>query len=162
MPPLPSPPSLARAAAILACAAGTGVWGAVLLAPRPGPLPPMLTAPPPGGGGTIALAQWFGGSAAQVKVAVLGLISAGPHGAAILRIDGGPPQAYRVGQAIAQGVTLAEVESAGVVLDQAGAAIRVAAPAAPVLPAPGFVPVRPGQGAQRGQSGLPRPAGAGR
>jgi len=137
------PARLARAAAVLALAAGIGLWGAVLLAPPPRPLPPMLTTPPPAGSGSAPLAQWFGSSAASVKVTVLGLISAGERGAAILRIDGGPPQAYRVGQTIADGVTLARVEQGGVVLDQAGAPIRVEAPAAPVMPAPGFVPAGP-------------------
>jgi general secretion pathway protein C len=103
----------------------------------------MLTATPPAGADTSALARWFGPSAAPVKVTVLGLISAGTRGAAILAIDGGAPRAYREGQRIADGVTLAKVESTGVVLDQAGTAIRVAAPAAPALKTPGFVPVRP-------------------
>ena len=136
------PARLLRAAAILAAAAGVGAWSAVLLAPQPRALPPMLTAPPPAGA-SAPLAQWFGSSAASVKVAVLGVIAAGERGAAILRIDGGAPQAYRVGQSIADGVTLARVERNGVVLDQAGAPIRVDAPAAPVMPAPGFVRVQP-------------------
>jgi general secretion pathway protein C len=134
---------LVRASAILAFAAGVGGWGAVLTAPRSQALPPMLTASPPSGGDTSALARWFGKSAAPVKVTVLGLISAGTRGAAILAIDGGAPRAYRVGQRIADGVTLAKVEPAAVVLDQAGAVIRVAAPAAPALKTPGFVLVKP-------------------
>src|SRR5262245_9574818 len=95
------PVRLSRAAAILALTAGVGVWGAVLMAPRSQALPPMLNAPRPAAGDTAALARWFGTSAAPVKVTVLGLISAGPRGAAILAIDGGEPRAYRVGQSIA-------------------------------------------------------------
>jgi general secretion pathway protein C len=135
------PVRLSRAAAILALATGVGAWGSILLAPRAQGLPPMLNAPRPAGADTAAMARWFGKSAAPVKVTVLGLISAGPRGAAILAIDGGEPRAYRVGQAIADGVTLAKVERAGVVLDQAGASIQVAAPAEPALASPGFVPV---------------------
>jgi general secretion pathway protein C len=135
------PVRLSRTAAILALATGAGVWGSVLMAPRSQALPPMLS-PRPAAGDTAALARWFGTSAAPVKVTVLGLISAGEHGAAILKIDGGEPRAYRVGQPIADGVTLAKVERAGVVLDQAGVSIQVAAPAEPALASPGFVPVR--------------------
>jgi general secretion pathway protein C len=142
MPPRFDPARLSRAAAILALATGAGVWGSVLMAPRSQPLPPLLSAPRPAAGDTAALARWFGTSAAPVKVTVLGLISAGARGAAILSIDGSEPRAYRVGQPIADGVTLAKVERAGVVLDQAGVSIQVAAPAVPALASPGFVPVQ--------------------
>lgn len=136
-------PRIVRTAAVLALAAGVGVWGALLLAPRPQALPPGLTAPPPAGSDTAPLAQWFGSSAASVKVMVLGLISAGEQGAAILRIDGGAPQAYRVGQSVAEGVILARVDRAGVVLDQGGTPLEVSAPALPALGSQGFVRVRP-------------------
>lgn len=142
MPQRVDPARLARGAAILVLAAGVGVWGAILLAPRARALPPMLDAPRVAAGDTAGIASWFGTSAAPVKVSVLGLIAAGAHGAAILAIDGGEPRAYRVGQAIADGVTLARVEAAGVVLDQGGQTIRVAAPVEPPLASPGFVPAR--------------------
>lgn len=141
MPQRIDPARLAQHAAVLVLAAGVGVWGAVLMAPRATTLPPMLAAPRPDTGDTAALARWFGTSVAPVKVSVLGLISAGAHGAAILAIDGGEPRAYRVGQAIADGVTLSKVERAGVVLDQSGATIRVPAPAEPAMASPGIVPV---------------------
>lgn len=141
MPQRADPARLARSIAVLALAAGVGLWGAVLLAPRARALPPMLDAPRPAAGSTTAMAAWFGTSAAPVKVSVLGLISAGAHGAAILAIDGGEPRAYRVGQSIVDGVKLASVERAGVVLDQGGQSIRVAAPTEAPLASPGFVPV---------------------
>ncbi|CAM3359240.1 General secretion pathway protein GspC [Bordetella sputigena] len=133
---------LAQGAAILALAAGVGTWGAILLAPRAPSLPPLLVPQARAAGDTTALARWFGTSAAPVKVTVLGLIAAGDRGAAILAIDGAAPRAYRVGQVIADGVTLAKVESAGVVLDQSGTAIRVGVAALPELKTSGFVPVR--------------------
>lgn len=141
MPQRVDPARFAHSVAVLVLAAGVGVWGAVLLAPRARALPPMLDTPRPAAGDTAALAAWFGTSAAPVKVNVLGLIAAGAHGAAILAIDGGEPRAYRVGQSIVDGVTLASVEAAGVVLEQGGQRIRVAAPAQAPLVSPGFVPV---------------------
>ncbi|WP_156774135.1 type II secretion system protein N [Bordetella bronchialis] len=136
------PARAARHAVVLVLAAGVGAWGAVLLAPPARALPPMLDAARPASGDTAAVASWFGTSAAPVKVSVLGLISAGTHGAAILAIDGGEPRAYRVGQSIVDGVTLSSVERAGVVLEQTGQRIQVAAPAEPPLGSPGIVPVR--------------------
>ncbi|VGO08808.1 General secretion pathway protein C [plant metagenome] len=135
--------TLARRGAMLACAAGVGVWGALLLAPKPQALPPGLTAPPPARSDIAPLAQWFGASASSaIKVVIVGLISAGERGTAVLRVDGQPPQAYRVGQPLAQGVTLAGVEADAVVLSADGATQRVQAPAAPALSSPGFVPVQ--------------------
>ena len=138
---LPSihPVALSKSVAVLAFAAGLGVWGALLLAPRPAALPPGLTPPPPAATDAAPVARWFGGSAAAVKVTVLGLISAGQQGTAVLRVDGQPPQAFRVGQALAQGVILADVEPDAVVLSADGVAQRVQAPSAPALGSPGFV-----------------------
>ena len=144
--PLPTlrihPTAALRCTAMLALAIGVGVWGALLLAPSPARLPPGLTTPPPARGDVAPLANWFGASAAPIKVIVVGLIAAGPQGAAILRVEGGAPQAYKVGQTLAQGVKLASVQRDGVVLDSGGTALRVAAPDLPALGSPGFV-IRP-------------------
>jgi general secretion pathway protein C len=43
-------PAALRVLAILALAAGVGAWGSILLAPRPGPLPPAVS----GAGGARA------------------------------------------------------------------------------------------------------------
>ncbi len=129
----------AHGAAVLALAAGLGVWGALLLAPKPGALPPGLTAPPPARADAAPVAQWFGASASTIKVAIVGLIAAGERGTAVLRVDGQPPQAYRVGQALAQGVTLTGVHADAIEFSADGAAQRVQAPAAPALGSPGFV-----------------------
>lgn len=137
--PSVSPVAVARTAAVLALAAGVGVWGALLLAPGPAALPPGLTPPPPARSDAAPVAQWFGGAAAAVKVTVVGLIAAGEQGTAVLRVDGQAPQAYRVGQPLAQGVTLAGVEPDAVVLSADGVTQRVQAPAAPALGSPGFV-----------------------
>ncbi|MEI2414703.1 type II secretion system protein N [Orrella sp. JC864] len=135
----PDPVKAATALAVLALAAGVGVWGAILLAPRPAALPPGLTAPPPPRADASPVAQWFGATASTIKVAIVGLIAAGEQGTAVLRVDGQPPQAYRVGQSLAQGVVLAEVQPDGVVLLADGATQRVQAPPAPALGSPGFV-----------------------
>jgi len=119
------------------------VWAAVILAPKPDAVPPGLTAPPPPRGDTAAVARWFGATQASIKVAIAGLISSGERGAALLKVDNGSVQAWRVGQTLASGVTLTAVERNAVVLDVGGVTQRVVAPAAPALATPGFVRVAP-------------------
>jgi len=144
------PTSCVRVAAMLVLAGGIGVWGAVLLAPTAGTPPPGLTAAPAVRGDTAPLAQWFGASATPIRVVVVGLIAAGERGAALLRVEGAAPVAYRVGQPIGQGVTLVRVERNAVVLDTGSAELRVLATEAQALGSPGLVrvPARDASGAR--------------
>ena len=143
-------PRLAQAAAMLALAAGIGLWGALLLAPRPAAAPPALASGPAPGQDTALVSNWFGGGSARLRVAVVGLIASGSQGAALLSINGGPAQAYRVGQTLAQGVTLSAVLPHGVSIDQDGIVEDVSMPRLP-MPPQGFVPVAPAAGAARNQ-----------
>src|SRR5690554_4201994 len=103
-----------------ASAAGIGVWGALLLAPTAREQPPALGAITAPAHDTAALAQWFGGAAMRVRIAALGVIASEGGGAALLSINGGSPQAYRVGHTLAPGVTLAAVGPLDVAIDQDG------------------------------------------
>jgi len=138
-------PAWVRRLSVLAFAAGIGVWGALLFAPAPRALPPMLEAPLAAGLDTAPAARWFGGAALRVRVAVKGLIATDDHsaGAALLSVDGGPAQAYRVGQALAPGVTLVAVSASAVSIDQDGVTEHVAPPDGPlgVAQGQGFIPV---------------------
>lgn len=120
--------------AILACAAGLGVWGAILLAPQPGRTPPALVADDFRPQNIEPVAAWFGaGPALRVQVASSGLIAAGPDSAAILSIDGGTPRAYRVGQQLASDLVLSEVRPDAIVITQGGQASELAVPALPPI-----------------------------
>jgi len=135
-------PAFVRALAVLAVAMGTGVWGALLFAPSPGTLPPMLDSTSAQGHDTAAVARWFGGGALRVRVAVVGLIADGNgRGAALLAVNGGAAQAYRVGQTLAPGVTLAAVAPTTVSIDQDGVIEQVAVPVNPANLVQGFIPV---------------------
>ena len=137
-------PRLLRRLAIVLLAAGAGVWAALLLAPVPRSMPPALDPGTPSGQDTSAVAAWFGGAALRVPIALTGLIAGqGGRGAALLSINGGSAQAYRVGQALAPGVTLAGVSERGVSIDQDGVIEELAMPANPALAVQGFVPVQP-------------------
>jgi len=135
-------PTLLQLVSMLAVAAGVGFWGALLLAPRPSAAPPALTLGEAPGQDLSPVANWFGSGTARLRVSVVGLIAAGDRGAALLSINGEPAKAYRVGQTLAQGVTLAGVSANGVSLDQDGIIEQVSIPAPVVVPQ-GFVPVKP-------------------
>lgn len=127
----PSMPALLRFMAIAALASGIGIWGAVLLAPQPGPLPAALTRPPPRAVDNTAVALWFGkDEVLRMQISVLGVIAGGPDGAAILSVDGGAPVALRAGQEVAPGVYLRDVSANQIVIEQHGVETSLNAPAA--------------------------------
>ncbi len=136
-------PLIVQSLAILALAVGLGVWSALLLAPRPVAAPPVLASGPAPGQDISPLVNWFGGGSARLRVAVLGLLSSGQRGTALLSINGGPAKAYSVGHTLAQGVTLAAVSPQGVSIDQDGIIedIKIARQASPPS---GFLSAGPG------------------
>lgn len=143
-------PATLRAMAIVALTVGIGVWGALLLAPAPSGLPPTLELSTPSGRDTSAVARWFGGGALRVRVTVEGLISSdGGRGAALLTVNGGAAQAFRPGQTLAPGVTLAGVTANAVSIDQDGVIEQVAVPVNPATVVQGFIPVTGSAAARR-------------
>ncbi|OZI33836.1 general secretion pathway protein GspC [Bordetella genomosp. 10] len=131
-----SPPRLLRVLAILGLAAGLGVWGAILLAPRPDAPPPALHAGAVRAVDTTPAALLFGKDGTlKTQVTVTGMIADATDGAVILSVDGGPPHAWRAGQEIAPGLRVARIGNNAVVLDQNGATTTLAAPPLPAAPA---------------------------
>lgn len=128
----PSPdlwPALLRIAAASAIAIGVGLGAALLLAPRPGSLPPAIIAAPPPSIDTTPAARLFGkNEALTTQVVVAGIISSEESGAAVLKIDGGPATAWRVGQEIAPGLILVGVDAGGIDLERDTGKSRVTAP----------------------------------
>lgn len=124
-------PAVLRSIAIATLTCGLGVWGVVLLAPQPGPLPAALTRPLPRTVDNTAVALWFGkDEAMRMQISVLGVIAGGPEGAAILSVDGGTPVALRADQEVAPGVYLRDVRATQIVIEQHGIETTLSAPAA--------------------------------
>ena len=135
-------PALLKVVAMVAIAVGVGVWGAFLPAPAPAKLPPALDAGAVPAQATAPVAQWFGGAALRVRVAVVGTIaSESGAGAALLSVDGAPPRAYRVGTELAPGVILQAVAPTAVSIDQDGTIEQISMPVSPHARVRGFVPV---------------------
>lgn len=130
-----------RGLAVFAFVVGLGVWSALLFAPRPRALPPALDSSSPLRQDTAAAARWFGGGALRVQIVVMGLISDGNNGAALLAVNGATAQAYRIGQTLAPGVTLAAVSPTVVSINQDGVIEQVAMPVNPTTVPHGFIPV---------------------
>ncbi len=124
-----APHTALRVAAMVALAAGLGIWSARLLAPTPAAMPPTLSAPLPAQMDVGPVTAWFGAvpTARSMRVAVSGIIATGSRGVAILSVDGGPPRAWSVGDS-ANGMRLRAVHPDEVVLDQGGVDVRVALP----------------------------------
>ena len=135
-------PAFIRGLAVLALAVGTGVWGALLFAPAHRSVPPMLESASPLRQDVGPVARWFGGGSLRVRVEVKGLITSDDgRGAALLAVNGGAAQAYRLGQTMAPGVTLAAVSPGAVSIDQDGVIEEVAVPINPAGLVQGFIPV---------------------
>ncbi|MYZ43394.1 general secretion pathway protein GspC [Schauerella aestuarii] len=118
-----------RIAAAIAIAIGIGLAAALLLAPHPGALPPAIMAAPPPSIDTSPAARLFGkNEALTTQVVVAGIISGEESGAAVLKIDGGPAAAWRVGQEIAPGLVLIGVDANGIELERDSGKLRVSAP----------------------------------
>src|SRR3546814_14987036 len=113
---------LTQSLVMLSMAAGIGVWIALLLAPQPMAARPFLASGPTSGQDISPLVNWFGGGSARLRITVVGLLSSGQRGTALLSINGAPPKAYSVGHTLAQGVTLSAVSPHGVSLDHIGKA----------------------------------------
>lgn len=128
----PSPdlwPALVKIAAAIAIAIGIGLAAALLLAPHPRALPPAIMAAPPPSIDTSPAARLFGkNEALTTQVVVAGIISGEESGAAVLKIDGGPAAAWRVGQEIAPGLVLIGVDATGIELERDSGKLRVSAP----------------------------------
>ena len=120
-----------RGLALVALAAGIGLWAALLLAPQPGAIPPAANRTLPTRLDTAPLAAWFGTpptGRAPLRVVVSGIIATGSRGVAVMSFDGGPGQAWGVGQTIKDGLRVRTVSAEEVVLDYQGDTVRVALP----------------------------------
>ncbi len=160
---------------IVGCAAAAAVaayWGLRLFTPSPSPAPAPVAAAPLRDPDPALAARAFGQvldapELASTNIQVAGVFVAGRDSAAVLVVDGHPARAYRLGQAIGEGLRLAEVRPGGVTIDRGGARSELRVPAlavaqsgapqtvatleggvmsAPAVERPAAVPPAPGPG----------------
>jgi general secretion pathway protein C len=118
--------------AVILLSASLAYWGLQLFKPQPRPqvAAAQATMPDPA---IDAAAGLFGGQSVAVvsNYQLKGVVAANParDGVAIIVADGKPPAAYKVGQDIAPGVTVKEVQARFVMLSEGGVAKRLDLPA---------------------------------
>ena len=115
--------------AVLALSASLAYWAMQLLKPPERPIAPAPVQSAPAAS-LQAAATLFGGqsfAAAASNYQLTGVVAAGDgrRSAAIMVIDGKPPQAVPVGRAVASGITLAQVHPKYVLLSEGGVTKRV-------------------------------------
>lgn len=116
-------------------------WLTVLLAPKSPIAPAEVVADPNASIDVRPAGPLFGvnggmasGPAATVSnVQVLGLAAARDRSAVVLALDGKAPRAYAVGDLIAGGIKLLQIDDDKVVIERDGARVELPAPARPAL-----------------------------
>jgi general secretion pathway protein C len=112
-------------------------WGVRILTPQPTAAPPPIAAPAPREPDPMLAARMFGliQQQAQARVAsniqVAGLFAAGPDSSAVLTVDGKPARAFVLGQDVAPGTRLVEVNAEGVVVETSSGRQELRAPPRP-------------------------------
>ncbi|HVL57894.1 MAG TPA: type II secretion system protein N [Burkholderiaceae bacterium] len=161
---------LATAALFVALCATTAYWAVTLLAPR-APIAPVAAVPDRFGPANVQLAATLFGSTAApaaptlvttlANIQVLGVLSSGDSGVAILSVDGRPARAYQISERITDTASLVGVSRDKVRINRNGTVHELDAPPRPsiaVLSA-GAAPQAPGSPARSAAAPLP-PHGA--
>jgi general secretion pathway protein C len=140
-------PFLSTVAAVLALSASLAYWGLQLFTPQQRQIAavPLQQAPE----APIELARGlFGGQTAVAAVSnyqLVGVVAsrAGQRSVAIIVANGAPAKAYPVGEEIAQGVTVHDVQARHVILLEGGVQKRIDLPAAEGVSSTTSAPLAP-------------------
>ena len=122
-------PVLVSLIAVLALSSSLAYWAMQLLKPPERPIAPAPVQSAPSAS-LQAAATLFGGQPVAIAASnyqLTGVVAAGDgrRSAAIMVIDGKPPQAVPVGRSIASGITLTQVHPKYVLLSEGGVIKRV-------------------------------------
>jgi len=120
----------------LACAQ-LAYWTIRLMTPPPAPAPAPVRAVAPRDPDAVLLARAFGqvervAPAAFANIQVAGVFAAGRDSAAVFVVGDRPARAVRLGQEVAPGSTLVEVDAQSVTLDSGGVRRQLRVPSLPV------------------------------
>ena len=114
-----------------------GYWSIRIFTPAPTSAPPPLPPPPLRDPDPSAAARMFGKVDMPVAVATnvqaLGVFVAGRDSSAVLVVDSKPPRVFLLGQDVAPGMKLAEVNANTVILDSSGSRLEVRLPVRPLV-----------------------------
>ena len=112
----------------VAVAAGGALYWSGVLRQAPPAMPQPTAAATIGDPTAQALAGWFGPGEVRIDVVVNGLLKSSGQAVAVMAVDGAPPRAYRVGDAVAASATVDAIEADAVVVSRHGEAMRFLVP----------------------------------
>jgi len=141
-------PAVAHALMLAIVCAIAAYWGVRILTPPPSAAPPPLAAPPPREPDPMLTARMMGlvqqpaQAAVAANIQVTGLFAAGASSSAVLAVDGKPARAFVLGQEVAPGTRLVEVNAEGAVFETAAGRQILPAPARPAAGLATGVPAR--------------------
>lgn len=138
MPSWPAP-RIVSLCLIAAALAGLAWWTVALLEPLPRAAPAAASGASDEGGAREA-AAWLAPGSAKLEVKVAGALAGGGRGAAVLSVNGGPPQAYAIGDALTHSARLVGIEAQALVVEQSGVRTRLPMPALPDAAGNGLTP----------------------
>ncbi|MFJ4142605.1 type II secretion system protein N [Pseudomonas sp. NPDC089734] len=119
--------------ALLAALAGVVFWSSLLLVPVSSPVAaPMQQVVPRTENPAM---QWFSNQPLQADIKVSAVMAGGRGAVAILILDDAPPRSFMVGEQIAPGVRLAEINADSVVIEQGNQQSRLMIKKLPEMPA---------------------------
>jgi general secretion pathway protein C len=141
--------------AALACGQ-LAYWAIRLMTPPPAPAPAPVRATAVHDPDPVLLARAFGqvdlaAPAAIANIQVAGVYAAGRDSAAVFIVGDRPAKAVRVGEEVAPGSTLVEVDPTSVTLESGGVRRQLRVPNPPAVASNGAAPVRGAAFERRGK-----------
>ncbi|MFY3135765.1 type II secretion system protein N [Achromobacter xylosoxidans] len=123
-----APSHVASLAAAAALAAGLAWWGWRLS--QPVTPPPIVAAPAVAvtEDGAAEVAAWMAPGPARLDVQVAGVLAGAGRGAAVLSVNGGPAQAYAIGERLTRSARLVAIDAHGLVVEHGGREVRLPLP----------------------------------
>ncbi len=125
----PTGPAVVSLAGAVALVSGLAWWGWRLAEPLPQPPVAPATAPAQGDSGAASVTAWLSPGPARLDVRVAGVLAGDGRGVAVLSIDGGPPQAYAIGDRLTRSARLAGIDADALIVEHGGRLVRVPLPA---------------------------------
>ncbi|OCZ67525.1 hypothetical protein A9G00_15070 [Achromobacter xylosoxidans] len=122
------PPRLASLAGAVALVAGLAWWGWRLSQPVTRPVVPPAPAAAPTDNGAAEVAAWMAPGPARLDVRVAGALAGGGRGAAVLSVNGGPAQAYAIGDRLTRSARLVGIDAQGLLVEHGGREVRLPFP----------------------------------
>ncbi|TFY88586.1 general secretion pathway protein GspC [Pseudomonas nabeulensis] len=125
-----------QALGLAAALAGAVVWTPLLLSSAESNTP-QATAQALAARSENPALQWFSNVATAPQIKVTGVLTGARGAVAILSLNDGPPQSFRVGERVSPGVHLTAIDGDSVEIERAGEKLRVnldKLPDGPALP----------------------------